>query len=341
MAASGGDAGVLPPPSGPPLGAGIPPPDRAATAGVPPPHRAATAAHLAGTPGAVVPLRPLTVGDTLDSIVRILRRAAAPIAVLVLAVVWPDLLLRDALLARTAPLPTANLDPDELLMTTLDGAGWWLLSMVVGLYVGVVVSGAIVAALSARDRSTPIGAWAALGVGLRRSGATFGATLIGVGLVIAVLFVVTIAATIMGIVIPIVGFLVMLPVLLLVALVGLVVSILVIPVAIEEGTGPWRTVTRTLTLLRWRLWWVLGVTLLVLLLLLAVAGALLVLGGLLMDLLGGAAWVLETLGSVLLAAVATPLLAATGFVIHREVRVRVEGFDLTVRTRGLRGEPVW
>lgn len=293
------------------------------------------AASPSAAPGRDVPLRPLTLADALDTIVIVLRRGAAPVAVIVLAVVWPDLLIREAAIARVAPAPT-TLDPDALLRAYALGAPWWLLNIVVALFVSAVVSGALVALFDARDHGIAVGARAALLRGLRRSGAVLGATLLGVGLVAVLAFVTLVAATILGIVLPVIGFLLLLPVLVVLVLAGFVVSYLVVPVAVVEGRGPWSSFVRTLALIRRGNWRLLAITALVLLLLLAVAVSLLVAGALLADLLGAAGWILETLGGALLATIATPLLAATGFVVHRDVRVRSEGFDLLVRAHALR-----
>ncbi len=292
---------------------------------------------LALRPGSIVALRPLTFADTLDSIVLVLRWSLAPVAVVVFAVVWPDLLIREAIMARLAPVPTSSLDPDALLQAYVAGAPIWVANILVALFVSAVVSGALVALLGARDRGSDVGAGAALLFGVRRSGAVLGASLLGLGSVAVVALVTVVFATLFGVLIPIVGFLVMLPVLLAVLLLGFAISYLVVPVAIEEGRGPWSSFLRTLVLLRRGAWRVLATTALVLLLLLTIAGGLLFLGAVLMDLLGTAGWILEALGGALLAAIATPLLAATGFVVHRDLRVRTEGYDLIVRIDELTG----
>jgi len=287
-------------------------------------------------PGRDVPLRPLTIADTLDSVVVVLRRGAAPVAVIVLAVVWPDLLVREAAIARLAPVPTTTVDPEVLLTAYAAGAPWWLLNIAVALFISAVVSGGLVALFDARDHGVALGARDALLRGLRRSGAVLGATLLGLGAVGVLAFATVIAATVLGIVLPVIGFLLLLPVLLVLVLLGFVVSFLVVPVAVVEWRGPWRSFVRTLELIRRGNWRLLAVTALVLVLLLAIAVSLLVAGALLVDLLGAAGWILEVLGGALLAAIATPLLAAAGFVVHRDVRVRAEGFDLVVRAQARR-----
>jgi hypothetical protein len=298
-----------------------------------PSHGAAPPPEL---PGRLIPLRPLTISDILDLAFQLLRRLGAPLAVLVLAILLPEQLLREVIGLRL--LTPQAFDPSDL-GVAFANLGWVLVSSFVGFYVGLVVSAAIVALLAARDRGEVLTVGPSLRIGLVRSGATLGASLvIGVGAVVLLVPAVLIGM-LFAVVLPIVGFLLFVPIVLFVPLVGYLCSLLVVAVAVEEGTGPWRTVTRTLGLVRAGFWRAVLVTVLLGLLMLGVVAGLFAGGALLATLLGDAAWTLQVLGGGLFTVVSTPLAAAAGLVLYRDLRVRHEAFDLLSRTRALRTVP--
>ncbi len=287
-------------------------------------------------PGRLVPLRPLTVSDILDLVFQTLRRAGGPVAVIVLAVLLPELLLRE--LATFRFTRTATIDPTDI-GAAFAGFGWVVVSALVGLYVGLVISAAIVALLAARDRGATLGVWGGLRIGLARSGATVGASVLTMLGVTAASFVALVIGIVFAVVIPFAGLLLMVPIVLFVPLVGFLMSYLLIAVAVEEGVGPWHTLTRTVTLLRRGFWRAVLITLLLGLLTLAVGAGLFALGGLIAAGLGELGWVLQVLGGGLFSAISTPLFAAAGLILYRDLRVRGEAYDLRVRARALRGAP--
>lgn len=289
---------------------------------------------LAGVPGRLVPLMPRTVADTLDVTVIALRRGGGPVLVIVLAILLPEVLLREALTMRVAgPFTT---DPATL-ETSAAGLLWLLLSTLIGLYLGLVISAAIVGVLGARDRDLPIGVWSAIKLGFARSGATLGASVLAAIGIVPLVFVGLIVGMVLALLIPIVGLILMIPVVLFAPLVGYLISFVLVAVAVEERLGPWRTLVRTLALLRHGFWRSLLVTLVLAVLLLAIVAGLFFAGFLLSTALGELAWTLQVIGSGVVGAISTPLFASAGLVLHRDLRVRAEAYDLRLRAHVLAG----
>lgn len=289
---------------------------------------------LAGVPGRLVPLRPRTLADTLDVTLIALRRGGGSVLVVVLAILLPEVLLREALTLRvTGPMTTAP--------TTLDapvaGFGWLLLSTSIGLYLGLVISAAIVGLLGARDRGLSMGVWGAMRLGFARSGATLGASVLAAIGIVPLAFVGLIVGMILAFLIPIAGLMLMIPVVLFVPLVGYLISFLLVAVAVEERLGPWQTLVRTLSLLRRGFWRSVLVTLVLAVLFLAIIAGLLFVGFLLSTALGELAWTLQVIGSGLVGAISAPLFASAGLVLHRDLRVQGEAYDLRLRARVLAG----
>jgi len=289
---------------------------------------------LAGVPGRLVPLRPRTVADTLDVTLIALRRGGGSVLAIVLAILLPEVLLREAVTLRvTGPFTT---DPATL-WEPVAGSGWLVLSALIGLYLGLVISAAIVASLGARDRGLSLNVLGAMKIGFARSGATAGASVLAAIGIVPLAFVGLIIGMVLAFVIPIVGLLLMIPVLLFVPLVGYLISFLLVAVAVEEGLGPWSTLVRTLSLIRRGFWRSLLVTLALAVLLLAIVAGLFLAGFLLSTALGDLGWTLQVLGSGLFGAISTPLFASAGLVLHRDLRVRGEAYDLRLRARVLAG----
>lgn len=317
----GGGEGQAPAPSPsarrPGVASGLPPPI--------PPY---------GAPGRLVPLRPRTIADTLDLSFLTLRRGGGGVAVIVMAILLPERMLRDALTLRaTGPM----LDDPSDIGSAFAGFGWTLLSVAIGIYVGLVISAALVGMLGARDRGTSLGVVAALRIGVLRSGATLGASVLA-AIGVAPLFLVSLIIGLMlALLIPIVGALLMLPILLFVPLAGFLISYLLVAVAVEERLGPWGTLTRTLSLLRRGFWRSLLITLLLAILVLAVGAAVLAAGMLLALALGDLDWILQAIGGGIFAAISMPLFASAGLVLHRDLRIVGEAYDLRVRAAALAG----
>jgi hypothetical protein len=284
-------------------------------------------------PGRLIPLRPLTISDVLDLSFQVLRRLGAPLAVLVFAILVPEQLLREVI--GVGLQPPATVDPADI-GAAFTNLGWLLVSSFIGFYVGLVISAAIVALLATRERGLELSVGPSLRIGLGRSGATLGASLmLGVGAVI-VFIPVLLLGTLVAVVLPVVGIVLFIPIVLFVPLVGFLCSVVLVAVAVEEGTGPWKTLTRTLALVRSGFWRSVLITLLLWLVILGVVAGLFVGGALLSMVLGDLTWTLQVLGGAVLTTVSTPLLAAAGLVLYRDLRVRSEAFDLVTRTRALR-----
>lgn len=92
-----------------------------------------------------------------------------------------------------------------------------------------------------------------------------------------------------------------------------------------------------MTLVRHRFWRSVLLTLLLGLLTLGLVAGLGALGALLASALGEFSWMLQVAGGALFAAISTPLFAAAGLVLYRDLRVRTEAYDLQVRARALAG----
>src|SRR5690625_3354117 len=167
-----------------------------------------------GPPGRLIPLRRLTVSDVLDTVFVALKRGGAPVVVIILAVLVPEVLLREFATSRLIPTG-ATLDLEE----ALAGLGASLITALIGLYLGLVISAAITAVVSGRDRGVQVGARDALLLGIRRSGATVGASVL-LGLAFGVVFVaVLIVGVLLSVAVPVIGLLIAIPALLLVAVV--------------------------------------------------------------------------------------------------------------------------
>lgn len=287
---------------------------------------------LAGVPGRLVPLRARTVADTLDVSLIALRRGGSSVLVVVVAILLPELLLREALtLQVTGPLTT---DPAAL-EAPVAGFAWLLLSAAIGLYLGLVISAAIVGLLGARDRDLPLSVLGALKLGFARSGATLGASVLAAVVIVPLTFVGLLIGMVLAVLIPILGLLLMIPVVLFVPLLGYLMSFLLVAVAVEEGLGPWGTLVRTLSLIRRGFWRSLFVTFVLAVLLLAILAGLFFAGFLLTTALGDLGWTLQVLGGGLFGAISTPLFASAGLVLHRDLRVGGEAYDLRLRARVL------
>ena len=290
---------------------------------------------LVRVPGRLVPFTPRTLADTLDVTLTALRGGGGSVLVVVLAILLPEVLLREALTLRfTGPFTT---DPVTTLEAPAAGFAWLILSTLVGLYLGLVISAAIVALLGARDRGLPLGVLGAMKIGFARSGATLGASVLAAIGIVPLAFVGLVIGMILAFVLPFVGLFLMIPVILFVPLLGYLVSFLLIAVAIEEGHGPWRTLVRTLSLIRRGFWRSLLVTLVLAVLLLAIIAGLFFAGFLLSTAMGELDWMLQVVGSGLFGAISTPLYASAGLVLHRDLRVKGEAYDLRLRARVLAG----
>lgn len=295
--------------------------------------------------GRLLPLRPLTVGDILDSSFRALRATFATAAVLVLLVQGPYQMVSSLIITRVLPdfddpaqLEQNFADPAAAIDFFIRIASVGTVVGIVGMVVNVLVGAAVVWVMLRADQDLPTGVGAALGAAGRRLWATLGGSavlllmgfgaLLGLGLVIAAAF----AAS------PPLGVLVAVPTLPLSFLLFLALIYLIPPVAVVEERGPWHTLRRCFWVLGRRFGRVLGVTLLMTLLVSVITVSLTLPLGFLAEVVGPWGWVVDGSASTLAALVSVPLSMAAALLLYLDARVRLEGYDLELRARRLGAE---
>ncbi len=349
-------SGALPPPPPtPPFPGSPPPPPTPPAPGSPPPPPAAAwgpapdgrvwrvgATTTGGVTGTLLPLRPLALSDIIDGAFRLLRATFPVVALVVVVVQGGYQLLSNYLIVQTVPevLDPFSLDPFAPDLVDLDLLGRTLtvglVTGLLGLVVSVITSAAVVEAALERDRGGQPRVGSVLGASVRRIGATLGATLLGLlagGVAALALMVVLVP---LGVLVPPLAVLVAIP-LVLALLIGVgALSTLVLPVAmLETERGAWATFTRALWVIRHRFGQVLAVTAVAAVVLLLVTLALGVAVTVLAALAGPAGWAVDAVGATLTAVVTTPVIAYVGLLVLLDARVRLEGFDLTVRAQRL------
>jgi hypothetical protein len=186
------------------------------------------------------------------------------------------------------------------------------------------------------DRGEPLDVAGALRTAVARSGATVGGSVL---LILAgVLSLVVLVPVAIGLAfVPILGIVVLLAVGAIGYGVAAGVYSLIVPVAVVEDRGAWTTFTRALWVLRVRFWRVVGITLLVTLLLGIVSFAVALPLTVLSMAVGPLSWVVDGVTSTLLSLVVVPVTAFAALLVYLDARVRREGLDLELRTRGLGG----
>lgn len=299
-------------------------------------------------------MRPLRLGDILDAAVKIVRHnpgatvgasllvsaVAMLVPVLATAVLWSLTGLAGALdpLASTTTAQT-----EEELLATLAVLVSWLAGVVLQ-YVGIIlVTGMVVQVTGAATlgRQLSLGeAWAA----------TAGRRFRLVGLVVVLALLATLAMTIYvifsvgfvmtgSVAVIVIWFLVSLP-LLLVASVWFWIKIAFLPsaVLVAEDIGVIASMVRGAHLVKGHFWRILGIALLVNLLAQVVAGIIAVplsILGVIPPLMGASeeTGLLLSVGTQVLAiifgtALTTPFLAATTALLHLDLRIRKEAYDV-------------
>ena len=306
-----------------------------------------------------MPLRPLKLGDVLDAAVKIVRynpgatvgaslavgALAMAIPVLTTALLWLATGLSGALdpLSNTAPLET-----DGEIAATLGVLVSWLAGIAVQ-YLGImIVTGMVVQVTAAAVMGRRLSlseAWAATAgkrwrlVGLVALLGAFGT------LVFTTYAVLSVAVAITGQVILIVGwFLLTIPLL----VVGGVwfwvkVTFLAPAVLVAEDTGVVAALARSSHLVTGHFWRVLGIGFLVSLIAQFVGGIVsipLSVIGVMPPLLGASAELslllsvgTQVLAMVLVTAITTPFLAATTALLHLDLRMRKEAYDVELMQR--------
>jgi hypothetical protein len=295
-----------------------------------------------GIAGRLVPLRPMTVGDVLDGTLRALRATFAVTALLVLLVQGPFQLLSSLAFARVVPELSGPVDLERTLEDPAAGLDLMVRTMTVGtvsgllgVIVNVALGAAIVWCVLRADRGEPIAVGPALRTAAERLVATlggvllalFGATLVGV-----------VGAVLLGLLIvvaPPLGIVLALPLIPVVLLVFAALMYLIPPVAVVEGGGPLATLQRVLWVIGRRLGRVLAVTFLISLLVMAITLGLTFAMGFLAELSGPWAWVVEGATNTVVALVSVPLTVIAALLVYLDARIRLEGFDLELRARGI------
>lgn len=296
-------------------------------------------------PGHVVALRPLTVSDTLDGIVRLFRAIFGRAVLVVVVITGPfqlaSSLVFDRILPTSAagfglPMPGADVPQVEFDMTVVAQilmAG--VVLAIVSVLVGLVVAGALVALADAADRAETLSAGTAIGIAFKRLGATLGATLLLMCAGIAAMIALGVVLVPMMIIAPPVGFVALFGSVMLLGLFGAALSYLIVPIALTEATGPVATFRRALWVARYRFGRLMGITILVAVLVLAVTASVTAAFFALSFVAGPFAWVIDGVNSTVVSIVSAPVTTLAAFLVHLDARIRLEGFDLTVRAARL------
>lgn len=284
----------------------------------------------------------MTVGDVLDGTLRALRATFAVTALLVLLVQGPFQLLSSLAFARVVPELSGPVDLERTLEDPAAGLDLMVRTMTVGtvsgllgVIVNVALGAAIVWCVLRADRGEPIAVGPALRTAAERLVATlggvllalFGATLVGV-----------VGAVLLGLLIvvaPPLGLVLALPLVPVVLLVFAALMYLIPPVAVVEGGGPLATLQRVLWVIGRRLGRVLAVTFLISLLVMAITLGLTFAMGFLAELSGPWGWVVEGATNTVVALVSVPLTVIAALLVYLDARIRLEGFDLELRARGI------
>jgi hypothetical protein len=345
-----------PPPT--PQGAQPPPPTPQGAQPPPPTPARPTApttwptAGGGGAPvgGALLPIRPLSVGDILDGSFKALRATIGPVALLVVTLLGPVQLLFNLVLSRLVPgavgagFGDAFVDVDDAIGTGDLGAIFGstflfgILSWLITLVVGAAVVALVLQLDRGRENDIGVAIRDAMGVLWPVLAAT---VLLGFG-AFAAFFGFVLLAVLVSVAIPILGlvlaFLVFLPAGIIggLALLGLIN--LVVPIAVVERQGPIDTITRAWWVLRRRFWRVVGITALIGLLVGVVTIAVSLPFTIASAFAGGFGWVLESVGSVAAQIASVPLTSFAALLLYLDARARFEGLDLQLRQQQL-GNP--
>jgi hypothetical protein len=332
---------VPPPPSGPPGGREPDsPPHRPATGGWGEPPRAPGSG-----PGRLLPLHPLTVGDVLDGAFRALRATFATAAIVILLVQGPYQLLTSLVFVQA--LPEAS-DPVVIERLFTEGTADVALASralayggavaIVGLLVQVIVGAALAWLALRTDRGEEVSAGAALRASFSCSGATLGGTvlvgLLGFGVallasaLVALLFAISTPLGVIALIVAVPA-----AVIAMAALFG--AYLMVIPIAVAEQAGALTTFRRALWVVRGRFWRTVGVMLLLGLVIGAVSFGFSLALGFLSELAGSLSWIVDAVSATATSLVTTPVTIFVALLLYLDARVRLEGYDLEVRARGM------
>lgn len=301
---------------------------------------------MAETRPPVADLHPLTFGEVLDGSFRLLRLNLVPILRLTAAVVVPVQLLASYLQRDQLSVGITGVLNDPLLAEAVlrgQSPGGVVGASLVSLLTAGVVVPVLAGALALIGVSTmlgrPVGAAEAATTAWRRAGALIGAwwlhvLLLAVPALPALLLGLLVAGTAAGPGAAAALLLVAAPLGALGVLAAMPFLLPVTPAVVTEGIGPVDAVRRSARLVRRRYWPVLGALLGTSLVFLIVAGLLSALpSGLGTGVGGDFAWVLVAAGSVVSQCLVIPLTALAAALIYLDLRMRVEGLDLSLRAQ--------
>lgn len=343
---------AAPPPSAPPPG-GAPPPAPPPPGGAPltpvaPGGRRARPALA--TPGAAA-LRPLTLGDVLDGMFRLMLRhwRAYLVAVGVLVVpltvlaTWlqADVLLDVGLLdILNDPLAAQQAAAADPALAPLSAGVTW--GVVLETLVAPLIAGTVTVLASAGLLAQEVSARDALVAAVRRYPALLGVlVLLGLAvlLVVAPLFLLIVPLAFVFMespVLAVVGILLLIALAVAAGVVVYTLFLLATPALILERLGPLAAIRRSVGLVRRRFWPVLGTYLLVWLIVAVIAAVIGWPFGLPAILLGGpAALVATAIGAVIVGILTTPLTHNAVTLIYYDQRVRSEALDLEGMTAAM------
>jgi hypothetical protein len=285
------------------------------------------------------------VGDVLDGSFRVLRATFATVALVVLVVQGPYQLASSLVLFTTLPelldpvamerlFTEGSFEVDLAVRALAYGGG----AMIVGLLVQVLVGGALAWVALRTDRGEDATVGAAIRASFGVSGATMGGTVlvgfVGFGVLLALASVVGIA---FAVAVPL-GVLVLLaavPAGVVLGAASFGAFYLVLPIAVAEEQGPWRTFQRAIWVVRRRFWRVVGLMLLLVLVIAAISFGFSLALGFLSELAGPWRWVVEGVTATATAVLTVPIATFAALLLYLDARVRLEGYDLEVRARGL------
>jgi hypothetical protein len=281
----------------------------------------------------------------LDGAFRALRATFATAALVILLVQGPYQLVTSLVFVRAIPELS-----DPVVMERMFTEGTAEVAVVtrmmayggavaiVGLLVQVVIGAALVWLALRTDRGEDAGPGAALRASLACSGATLGGTVLVALLGFAgALLVAAVVALLFAVaeVLAFLALLVVIPAALLATAALFGAYLLVIPVAVVEGNGAWTTFRRALWVVRGRFWRVVGVVLLLGLVIVAVSLGFSLVLGFASEAAGAFGWVVDAVSATASALVTAPVTIFGALLLYLDARVRLEGYDLELRARGL------
>ncbi len=296
-----------------------------------------------------LPLHPMTVGDILDGVFKLLKANARTLVTIVAVFVVPLQLLTSFAQRRTfggvgffeALRDPSVFDPEAA--QPFGDLGVFLVVTLAGLVVLPFMAGAISQVVGASYLGETLTAGPALRRTLRRFwsllGGWFVSHLLGLGglvvTAVATLVLVAAGAGTAAAVVAVLGILLLgLPAL----LVASALSVVVAPVIVIEELGPIVGVRRSWGLVRRRFWPVLGISLL--------AGIIAAVVGQVLAFVPSVAafvvglehgWLLLAVGGILASLVSTPIVSIAATLIYFDLRIRLEGFDLQIIATELSG----